>query len=287
MRNAGIERGGGYVEQLLARNPYQMELGRINVLDFIRRIADNFLYYAFRVLPSILLPVLRAEILLTIIGAIFTILTFIGFITRINRRSVFEMYFVFAIIVLLAWPYVWASDRFLLPVFPIFVIYIYCGVLWVKDKINFRRLVPAFAGIIILLNIIAIRPLVQQTVKWNAAYLKGDRYAGYGLDWRRYFEIVEWTRAHIPHGNLIMARKPEFVYLLAGHKSIIYPFTTDHAPIREAIKKCDYIILDNFFWTATSAFYLFPVIEETPEKYSILKKTGSPEFYLLKIEMDS
>ncbi len=287
MRNTGIERGGGYVEQLLARNPYQMELGRINILDFMRRIADNFLYYAFRVLPSILLPVMQSEILLTIVGAIFTILTFIGFITRINRRSVFETYFVFAIMVLLAWPYVWASDRFLLPVLPIFVIYIYSGVLWIRDKTNFRHLIPAFAGVIIAFNIIVIVPLVRQTVKNNAAYLKGDRYAGYGLDWRRYFEIVEWTRKHIPSGNVIMARKPEFVYLLSGHKSIIYPFTTDHAPIRDAIEKCDYIILDNFFWTATSAFYLFPVIEETPEKYTILKKTGSPEFYLLKIESDS
>lgn len=84
-----------------------------------------------------------------------------------------------------------------------------------------------------------------------------------------------------------MARKPEFVYFLSGRRSFIYPFTTDHAQIREAIAGCDYIIFDNFTWTITTVYYLFPVLEEEPEKYRIIKRTESPEFYLLQVLTES
>jgi hypothetical protein len=287
MRTAGIEKGGGYIEQLLAKNPYQMELGSISVMDFIRRIWENFTYYAFKILPSTLMPFVKADVILGMTGLLFAVLAIIGFITRIKRCTVFEMYFIFAIIILLAWPKVWSSDRFLLPVLPIFVIYIYGGLFWIEAKLKARYLVEVVAGVIIFFNILGIATIVRQNVAWNVEYIEGDRYAGYSLDWRRYFELVEWARIHVPTDKVIMARKPEFVYLLSRHKSFIYPFTTDREQVREAIKKCDYIILDNFYWTATSSNYLLPVLRETPEKYRIMKKTAGPEFYLLRVATDS
>lgn len=287
LRNAGVERGGGYLEQLLAKNPYQMELGRIGVPDLVKRMLRNFTYYTFTILPSALLPELKARFLQITAGVLFAVLTITGFAIRVKRRTFLEIYFVLSIIVLLAWPDVWSSDRFLLPVLPIFIIYIYGGVTWLKDKIKFGYLVEVFAAIIIVLNVINIIPTVRQSLALNTAYVKGDAYAGYSPDWRRYFEIVEWSETHIPSGNVIMARKPEFVYLLSGHKSIIYPFTTDHTQVQEAIDGCDYIILDNFYWTATTRRYLLPVLVENPEKYTIIRKTEKPEFYLLKIGVDS
>jgi hypothetical protein len=287
IRTAGAERGGGYVEQLLAKNPYQMELGRIDALGFLIRIWDNILYYAFTVLPSSLLPVLRAEMLRIIAGALFTILIIIGFVTRIKRYAVFDVYFVFAVIVLLAWPKVWSSERFLMTIIPILIIYIYSALSWVSSKINLKFIVETFAGLIICLNIYGIVPVVRLATTYNAAYLKGDRLAGYNLDWRRYFELIDWVRRKTPSGSVIMARKPEFVYILSGRKSFIYPFTSDHEQIRQSLSGCDYIILDNFTWTVTTLYYLFPVLEEEPEKYIIVKRTESPEFYLLKVVTDS
>ncbi|MDH4211804.1 MAG: hypothetical protein OEV79_10210 [candidate division WOR-3 bacterium] len=287
MRTAGVDRSGGYVEQLLAKNPYQMELGRINALGFLERIWENILYYAFKVLPSALLPVLHADILLIIVGAFFTILVTLGFITRIKRYAVFDVYFVFAVIVILAWPKVWSSDRFLMTILPILVIYIYSGLFWITSKIKVKFIVEAFAGLIICLNVVGMAPIVRSAMVHNTAYLRGDRRAGYSLDWRRYFELIEWARRNTPAGSVIIARKPEFVYLLSGRKSFIYPFTTDHDRIREAIAGCDYIILDNFTWTVTTLYYLLPVLEDNPENYRIIKRTERPEFYLLKVVTDS
>ena len=287
IRNANVARGGGYVEQLLAKNPYQMELGRINAIDFLERIGKNILYYAFTVLPSSLLPLIRAEALRAIVGAIFTILAAVGFITRVRRYAVFDVYFVFAVSVLLAWPTVWSSDRFLMIILPLFFIYVYSGLLWLVNRVRVKYVIEGFAGLIICLNVIGMVEIVQPATKYNIAYLKGDRFAGYNPDWRRYFEIVSWIRRRTPAGSVIMARKPEFVYFLSGRRSFIYPFTTDHAQIREAIAGCDYIIFDNFTWTITTVYYLFPVLEEEPEKYRIIKRTESPEFYLLQVLTES
>jgi len=43
MKNASMPDNTGYIRQLLAKNPYQMELGTIGFSDFMRRIWDNFL----------------------------------------------------------------------------------------------------------------------------------------------------------------------------------------------------------------------------------------------------
>ena len=287
IRTAGAERGGGYIEQLLARNPYQMELGRIDALDFLGRIWDNILYYVFTALPSSILPLIRAGILRIVAGALFAILIIIGFITRIKRYAVFDVYFVFAVMVLLAWPKVWASDRFLMIILPFLVIYMFSALFWIVSKIKVRYVVEAFAGLIICLNIVMMTDIVRYSTADNIAYLRGDRLAGYSLDWRRYFELIDWIRRKTPSGSVIMARKPEFVYLQSRRKSFIYPFTTDHEEIRQSIGRCDYIILDNFSWTMTTVFYLLPVLEEEPGKYLIMKKTESPEFYLLKVMTDS
>lgn len=287
IRTAGVERGGGYIEQLLAKNPYQMEQGRINILDFLERIWENILYYALTGLPSSLLPLIRAGILRIIAGVLFTILIIIGFITRIKRYAVFDVYFVFAIIVLLAWPHVWSSDRFLMTILPLLVIYIFSALLWMVSKVKVKYVIEAFAALIICLNIVRMTTIVRYSTTYNIAYLKGDRLAGYNLDWRRYFELIDWIRRRTPPGSIIMARKPEFVYLLSRRKSFIYPFTTDHKEIRQSIEECDYIILDNFTWTMTTVFYLLPVLEEDPDKYLIMKRTEPPEFYLLKVMTDS
>lgn len=285
LRSAGVERGGGYIEQLLAKNPYQMDLGRIGVADLVKRMVRNFTYYTFTILPSTLLPALKARFLEITAGTLLAVLTIVGFAIRVRRRTFLEIYFVVSVVLLLAWPDVWSSDRFLLPVLPIVMIYMYHGVAWLKDKVKFGYLVEVFAGIIIVLNTIDIIPAVRQSVALNMAYVKGDDYAGYSSDWRRLFEIIELTKTHVPQGSVIMARKPEFVYLLGRHKSLIYPFTKDHWQVQEAIDRCDYIILDSCYWTTRQ--YLLPVLIENPDRYTIIRKTEKPEFYLVKIGVDS
>ncbi|KPK63554.1 hypothetical protein AMJ83_06510 [candidate division WOR_3 bacterium SM23_42] len=284
IRNAGITTSGGYLDQLLAKNPYQMEAGRITLLGLMTRVWDNLVLYAFTILPVSLMPFLKQGSVAVMVGLLFVALTGIGFFWRAKNLTVFEFYFTFGVLVLLGWPKVWSSDRFLLPILPIFLIYAYFGLSWLKEKINFKYMIEVFAGIFVLFNILEILPMVRQAIQDNTAYLKGDLHAGYTADWQRYFELIAWMQHNIPKDRIIMARKPEFVYLLSGHKSFRYPFTTNQEEVARAIARCDFVVLDNFYWTGTSRRYLFPVLQKTPEAYEIVKQTRRPEFYLLRVK---
>ncbi len=283
IRSSRIPDNTGYVAQLLAKNPYQMELGKIGVLDLLSRISQNFLLYSITIIPQTILPLLQSDILLVVFGLVFFSLSIVGFIKRINNYSLVEVYFIFAIVILLIWPRVWSSDRFLLPVLPLFIIYFFVILFWLQTKLKSKYFVTVIAGIMIFLNVLWFIPEAKRTLVNNLAYIKGDKFAGYTTDWRRYFEVIEWINRNIPREKVIMARKPEFVYLLSRHKSFCYPFTADIEKINNAISIADYIILDNFYWTGTTSRYLVPVIQKAASRYEIVHKTTPPEFYLLRV----
>ncbi|OPX17379.1 hypothetical protein BXT86_06800 [candidate division WOR-3 bacterium 4484_100] len=283
LRNMKLSAGGSYLDQLLAKNPYQLELGRATIFDLIARGWNNAIFYAFTILPLTIVPLIGLKFLLVLFGIFFTGLIIVGFIQNIKRWSILEFYLLLAVVVLLGWPRVWSSDRFLLPVLPLLLIYIFYGLKSLSKRFKFRYLPQSLVGFIVLLNIIHLIPLIGKTVENNLAYLRGDKYAGYTQDWKRYFEVIEWIKKKVPEDKIIMARKPEFVYLLSGRKSRLYPFTRNHQKIRNAIEECDYIIFDNFYWSQSTRRYLAPVLQETIGRYKIAYKTPRPEFYLLKI----
>ncbi len=284
IRQASVSTEGSYLEQLLAKNPYQLELGRANLSELAKRIWENFLFYSFTVLPMTLLPIIKASFLLTVFGFIFLALSLVGFLKRIAKFTVLEIYYTPALIVLLIWPNVWSSDRFFLPVLPIFLFYVYEAIFWLSEKIRSRYSAVVLTGIMVILNAYSIFGMARESVVNNTKYLKGNIYAGYTLDWQRYFELIGWIRSNTPQTSIIMARKPEFVYLLSKRKSFVYPFTTNAEDVKQAINRCDYIIYDSFGWTATTQRYLLPILQQQPENYEIIHQTLKPQFYLLQVK---
>lgn len=283
IRNSSVSTSGGYLDQLLAKDPYQMELGRIGFIEILQRIWENFIFYTFTIIPATLLPVLKAEIMLILTGIILLFFVIAGIIKRIKNFTLIDVYFLMSVIVLFIWPKVWSSDRFFLPIIPVFIIYVFTGLHWLQNKLKSKYFLPAIIGISIFLNIFNIIPQVKITLANNIAYIKGNHYAGYPVDWQNYFRVIEWLGKNIPEDKIIMARKPEFVYLLSGRKSFCYPFTSDIEKINSAIQKADYIILDSFYWTGTTYRFLLPVLQKTQEKFDVVHKTKNPEFFLLKV----
>ena len=162
------------------------------------------------------------------------------------------------------------------------MIYIILGLNRIKTKLKFA--LPALGFFFVLVNLWSIFAQARTTITDNLGYLRGDRYAGYTLDWRRYFETIDWVKQNIPKDQVIMARKAEFVYLLSGHKSFVFPYTTDFVKMRQSIDQADYILLDQFFWTGTTRRCLVPALQQEPNRYQIIYQSGPPEFYVLKIK---
>ncbi len=282
LRNVSVPHEWSYIDQLLAKNPYLVESGRVGFLDLWKRGWNNFVLYFF-ILPKTLLASIKAPWVFITMGSVFIFLTLIGFINRLKNFTVIELFFVFALVLLLGWPTVWSSERFLLPVLPIFIIYISAGLFWFAKRINSKFVTPVVITFFVLLNAVAIIPRITIAFKDNKKYLQGECYAGYSPDWRHYFKIIEWIKENLPEDKVVMARKPEFVYLLSKRKSFNWPFSTDHDSIKEAIYRSDYVVLDNFNWAGISKRLLEPVLQEEIKNIQFVYLTEEPRFYLIRI----
>ncbi|MEO0091419.1 MAG: glycosyltransferase family 39 protein [candidate division WOR-3 bacterium] len=286
MRNYAINKQNPYVDVLFVRNPYNLQSGKITFGDFINRIIANIKIYFLYALPQIFLPAINNNAILTLLGIVITLIVILGIFSKKGRVFLASIIgLVVYLGMLIIRPEVWSGDRFLLPVVPIILVYIFFGLITLESKFKIKNAFKILVGVLfILVNIIAIIPQAKIAIANNSLYLKGEKYAGYSADWVRWFETIEWIDKNIPKNKIIMSRKPEFVYLLSGCKSIGYPFTEDEKQVKDAIANSDYILLDNFYWTGTTRRYLLPVIQKEQDKYQIVYKSNKPEFYVLQVK---
>jgi hypothetical protein len=225
-------------------------------------------------------------------GIILSLLAALGFLLSFRkpapsapawRVGALQSCALFAAPILLCWPDLWANERLLLPFLPLVVIFLFSAVDWFGARLGWRWFAPAFVGVLVLANAVQMTSLARKAVSDNLGYLRGDRYSGYAIDWRRYFESIEWIKAHTPVTAVVMARKPEFVYLLSGRRSFCYPFSNDSSEVKSAVLRSQYVLLDKFMWTGTTAQFLGPVLKANLDLWEVDFATPPPEFYVLSI----
>ena len=145
---------------------------------------------------------------------------------------------------------VWAGAKYIVPILPFIIIFIIRGItmaFWRQGKVRscatrHRRNQTTIRNVgcrirdtaigmgwgiplvilLLSLNAIYIGEQSFRQITNNIDYLKGDRYAGYPPEVRQYFEQLERLRG-LPDSTVVVARKPEFVYLISGKKAI-YPW---------------------------------------------------------------
>jgi hypothetical protein len=290
--NARAGHGQPYLEQLLAKHPYFLDRGRAGISDMALRVWKNLQAYATKVLPRMLFLTRVNSWYETFSGIILSLLAAIGFLSSFrkpapsapaSRVGALQSCAIFAAPVLLCWPDLWANERLLLPFLPLVVIFLFSAVDWFGARLGWRWFAPAFVGVLVLANAVQMTSLARKAVSENLGYLRGDRYSGYDLDWRHYFETIEWIRTHTPDDAVVMARKPEFVYLLSGRRSFCYPMTQDGAQIKSAILRSQYVLFDNFSWTAMTSSLLVPTLRDNVNLWKKIFATPPPEFYVLSI----
>ncbi len=269
-RSSRIPQEWSYFQQLMARDPYHPDAGSVSAADMVMRIISNFSLYLFSVLGSSLLPKLPGPFLEGLAGVAIFALVVHAFILRIRRLDFIDFYFLAALALLMVWPRVWSGDRFLLPVLPLVVIYVFVSSKALFEKLRLKHGLIGLVAVFVLINSLFIVPAMG----------RGFR-SDYPIGWRQYFEVCRWARANVPAGAVIMARKPEFVYFLSGHQSMLYSFTRDEIQLASEIDKVDFILFDTMFGQTTE--FLLPVIEKTPERFPIVYQTTRPEFYLLRV----
>jgi 4-amino-4-deoxy-L-arabinose transferase-like glycosyltransferase len=281
--NSRSGHGQPYLEQLLAKHPYFLEQGRAGFGDWALRVWQNLRDYVAKVYPRGLCQTQPNSWYETISGIVLSLLSAIGFIRGFRKHLVIATCALCALPVLVCWPYIWLTERFLLPFLPVAVIFLFLGADWVGRKLRWQRLVPALVVAMLLANVVQTWSLARVAVKDNAEYLRGDRYAGYPIDWRRCFETIEWIKTNTPEQAVVLARKPEFVYLLSGRRSFCYPITEDRAQVMAAVLRSQYILVDNFQWSDLTAGLIGPILRDNPELWELVFTTAAPRFCVARI----
>ncbi len=275
--------GPGYLELFTYKNPYHPEEGRISLSDYLGRVGENFYLYTFFVFPQMLFPYNLPSPLFFLIGLTSLIFFFFGFYHSLKRGDLlFLLYLLFSLFILYSWPPVWTGDRFLLPLFPFLLYYLFLGL-----KILFKRspsLITLLFGLILLGYLVKDINTIQENLSVNLAHLRGDKYAGYPLDWIRYFQACEWLKENTEEEAIIASRKPEFVYFLTKRKSFLYKFSNEPKDILLDLKEkgATHLLFDQFFWTNTSLRYLSPLLREFSNNFEPLHSTDYPQMVLYK-----
>ena len=260
--------GTGYLAQFWLENPYAPSLGRVGVAGLLERMVANLDRYGLSILMRTLAG--GAGLVGAIGGGALVLAAGAGFARRLwqaptpdrpSTRPLVELFAVLYSGMLLLWPEQWASDRFLIPILPVLLVYAADGV-GMLPLPRARRWVGA-VGVTALLALSA--PMTATL--WEDAATCRERAADEGPlaclapDERAFLELAQWTRGRLPEDAVVVSRKPRQWYWYSGYPGGVYPFTRDRGRVLERAAEIGarHLVLDEL--GSTAELYLLPAVQ--------------------------
>lgn len=276
--------GSEYGQVFWLVEPYRPALGRVGPMDLLGRIVDNGHEYLKRHLPYLLFA--REGRLAATLGVGIAALAMIGWVRRIRRPGVAELFLPLYMGMLLLWPAVWSSERFLLPVLPLILAYagdaFGRGLRWA----GLRTLLPAGAVAVLALLLVAAPGLyasVRTGARCQREYREGRPYACLAQRWRDFLALAGWARRELPAGSVVISRKPALFYLYSGLRGRMFPLGADPAGFLRAAEGVGarYVVMDPT--ELLQELYLTPVVRAAPESFCLVRSLGPGRPALLGI----
>ena len=193
-----------------------------------------------------------------------------------------------------------SPHRYLLPILPFIVFYIFKGVEAICDR--FPESIPPTKRLMRYLPVGRIAGVFQRPalVRHNPAVLacvfllpslfvdfgiiRDKRMTpGYHRYWKTYYEASVWMRDNIPAQSRVATRKPGLVWFWSRREADGYPRVEDPDEALLALSRFDYLLLENIPFFKEKFKYIVPAIEAYPDRFSVIHKTESPETYVIRI----
>jgi hypothetical protein len=291
--------GNGYLIQIVQRNTYNPEAGFVTPAEMIQRIAQNIQAYGTFIIQRTLVPLpfesSKGLSALISVGCCAAIL--IGWVRSLFSPMKFLSLYVFMYFgILLMWQTQWSSERFLAGIVPFLYFFILSGVEGVctlasgskgtslrervsalvapAGKSSWARgaVVSAVAAIIVLSNVV-----------FAVSYVKKQNTLG--PDWKNFYSCADWMRTNTPQSAIVMNRKVELFFIRSKRAGVMYPYSHDVNKVMDVIdsSRVDYVVFDNFAWTATTRQYLYPVIESFQNRFQMVYALNNPPTAIYKV----
>lgn len=286
----------GYLAKFLLRDPFNPAAGRISsVGEFLIWIGDSAKINILDTFPRMLLPDPTPDTLRAILTPILAVLLVGGLILRLARRvELPEIYTLLFLLLLFASPF--RADRFLLPVYPLLLHYVFEGCGWIVEHLAklrapaLKRLArPSVSGSI-LATLLLLTALPNTWVAGmasadNLRYLLGKAPpTGHTPDWQSYFAACDWIRKNTPRESRVMSRKFTLTTLYSDRPSLPIPFRPPDKYLEYiGYLHIDYILEDAFEWSTQTRDYLRPTLKAYPQMFQLVEVTGPPETRVWKV----
>ena len=278
--------GGGYLGQLLAKNPYDPTAGPATAADLLQRVSLNARFYAAE-LPARLV----AEWLPRPVGWGVLALCAAGLLLMLRAPT---RPFAFVVgaqaALLLVWP--WADPRFLVPVLPLLVLAL---------LLPFRNGKPLIVAAALLgaVQLFGDARLLRahfrdldfhpppgmggtiRFARWFDAHTWGEKSPAAVRVFGRYIALAR--KARDADGEaVLLCRKPTIAALLGGVQAAAYPFTRDpERALREIEARGRTLILEDEFDPLTRE-YLGPALRAHPERFETVASLGGTRLLRLR-----
>ena len=279
VRNSSVGDGAVYVQQLLMINPYYPDRGFLGISELLERIVENSLLYLNIYLPRLLWPYsyggeeMGPESVFILMIAIYTIWKAIR-----SKRDIFlVIYTTCGLGIAILWP--WVDMRFLIGIVPFIV---YFSVRCIVDLADFfKRGGGPWTGRIFVwcLSFVVISGQLPGVMNL-AVYSRLD----YPPVWSGYYSAGKWLNDHASSDALVVCRKPYWMYVVSGLKSInfVFPFEDTSAVLSYLdSKNTDYIVIESLGFPQTSQ-YLIPTVQEHRENFDVVWSDTTKGTYVLK-----
>lgn len=273
-------KGSGYVQSILKVNPYRPELGSTSLVDLVSRVYENVIAYFGSVIPSMFLPSIFSDKAvysmkfgdihpgLTIVALAISLTLLMGLWKHVREGEWLNgLLLVTGFGILLLWPEVWTTQRFLIPVFPFIAIVGIKG-LETLHKFNWGKSLQMLVFIIVLISsVVRMSP--------------GRK--NYPIHFLNYLSASKWLQQNSEKDDIIACRKGEFTYLFSGRRSVRYKYTFDDQELIEKLydDNVKFVIVDQLGFSSTPR-YLVPAIQKNQDRFEMVYVTRKPENWVLR-----
>ena len=287
LRGKSLGGGNKYIDQLFMINPYRPEEGTMQIGDWFTRFFNNLTRYISKEIPHGIFPGVKVDYspdateAQWLVGFICITLIVYGLIKLKNYRTFFIGYIGGTFAILLLWPDVWFSVRFMLPLIPILLFLIVYAVYELVSLIAERlKIKKTISPLIILVMAFFFLPQLKE--------LHAKAKENYPRKFNNYFEAGKWASKNLPKNAVVSTRKPNLFYLTANRKLNRFKSTADYNQLLDALKEkqTTHVVLDQMGYSQTFR-YLLPVIQSNPEKFTQIHLVSNPDTYLFSFNYDA
>ena len=272
--------GSRYLKVLLTANPYDPDKGMVTFVGLLGRAWINLKGYLGHMMPLNLFPSLvryaaaaGGSPLRSLVSVLVVVFVCVGGHSLRKHTVMVNLYLLAYFAIYLAWPDVWLSERFMVPIAPLAAILLLAGLRHIFKYFEVRRRVALIVSAALVLS--------------NLLTLAGhfSRPRGYTPGWHNYLAAAAWLGSNSSEDALVVCRKPFLFYLFSNRKTVGYPFTRDLEVMTDYLAETrpDYIVMENYgAGVSFTEVYLAPVLNQMLAYIQEVYTTEEPENRLFR-----